>query len=107
MAKRETVLNSVRWRFDDAIGKRSWNMMVRWLFTACLPLVHGSRPLPRGRNPREIDGFRRGLVAREVSPGPNRPAELRGPRLDRGRDVDRLVPLGRHHQTHEFQTDRR
>ena len=31
----ETVRNSVRWRVDYAIGKRSSNMMASWLFTAC------------------------------------------------------------------------
>ena len=39
-AMTETVLNSVRWRFGDAIGKRSSNTMARWLFTArhsCAP----------------------------------------------------------------------
>ncbi len=31
----ETVRNSVPWRFDYAIGKRSSNMIANWLFTAC------------------------------------------------------------------------
>jgi len=33
--KQETVLNSVCWRFDEAIGKRSSNTMAHWPFTAC------------------------------------------------------------------------
>ena len=51
-----------------------------------LPLSHQPRPLPRGRSRREIDRFRR--TPREMSPDPNRPAALRGPRPDRGRGVD-------------------
>ena len=35
MSGTETIQNSVPWRFDYAIGKRSSNMMANWLFTAC------------------------------------------------------------------------
>lgn len=33
--KKETIQNSVPWRFDYAIGKRSSNMIANWLLTAC------------------------------------------------------------------------
>ena len=55
------------WRFDYAIGKRSLNMMATF---HSVPFARRALPLLRGSIQREIDQFRRRLVAWEVPPCP-------------------------------------
>ena len=63
----ETVLNSVRWRFDDAIEKRSSNMMARWLSRPAT----GARPAP---TPKRSQSAR----DRSISPRPRRSGSAAG-----------------------------
>ena len=75
------IPNSVPWRFDYAIGKRFFEHDGALTFHS-VPFAHGALPLLRGSIQREIDQFRRRLVAWDVPPCPYGTADFCVERLD-------------------------